>query len=72
MKRIFLLGATLVVLSSVTACKKNYTCSCELSDGNGTVVTTVEDTQKMNKKDAEEWCVGTQEDGLTLTCALSK
>ncbi len=50
MKKLFIVAA--VAVFGLTACKKEYTCVCEIA---GTKVEAKSGT-KLSKKDAETWC----------------
>ena len=51
----------LVVLSTLlTACRKNYTCTCSNPASSGYAANTTIIKEKSYKKDAEAWCAGYQ------------
>lgn len=71
MKKLVLFSfATLLVASTFTSCKKDYTCECSTTY-NG-VTTTASGTVNGTKSDAKEACEkGTSSaGGITVTCAI--
>ena len=50
MKKVLLAAVILGGSLSFMSCKKDYTCECEI------LGVKAEETQKLKKKDAEEWC----------------
>lgn len=52
MKKYGIAIAVLIGASSLTSCKKDYTCECTATDTSVNVSYTAE----MKKKDAESWC----------------
>lgn len=55
MKKLFFLAA--VIITCVSACKKEYTCTCRITNDTGNQITTEEATfKKSNKSDAESAC----------------
>ena len=55
MKKIGLLGLTLVAALSFSSCKKDYTCTCTTTVG-GVSTTKTHDLQNQNYKDSDEAC----------------
>lgn len=56
MKKSFFLG---IVVLTIIGCKKKWTCDCtyEYTFGSSTYSTTTsEESEKISKKDAQEWC----------------
>ena len=67
MKKLALsIAALAFIATSMTSCKKDYTCTCTI-DFLG-VKTTVSETAKMTKKDAKAWCE--DENTTGVTCEL--
>jgi hypothetical protein len=64
MKKIALtLAGIAFVAVTLTSCKKDYTCTCTFDIAG--VSGSVSETQKLSKKDAEEWCEGESTTGVT-------
>ena len=57
MKKFVLFVAAAATLG-LTSCKKDWTCDCSYSDGEGGTVTTSEPINGKTKKDAEALCEG--------------
>lgn len=55
MKKIGLLGLTLVAALSFSSCKKDYSCTCTTTVA-GVSTTKTHDLQNQNYKDADEAC----------------
>jgi hypothetical protein len=57
MKKLFLsIAALAFIATSMTSCKKDYSCDCTYDDGTGTMVTEKTPIKDAKKKDAEEAC----------------
>ena len=67
MKKVLSIAAAVVMVAGLASCKKDRTCECTWD---GDVIYT--ETQKLSKKDAEEWCEGSQTSsgGGTIECKL--
>jgi hypothetical protein len=68
MKKLLLVAA--VAGFAMTSCKKDYTCTCKVTD-NGTVLSESKYTAKLKKSEAESWCSGNATSGtLKAECTL--
>lgn len=71
MKKVALFAAV-VFAFGLTACKKDYTCECTVTDSSGTIATTTTSTTiNATKSDAESACDSSTSLGtITTTCAI--
>lgn len=59
MKKLMKIVMAVAIMGAFTACKKDYTCECSVTDtSTNTVLSSSSTTAKMTKSDAEEWCTG--------------
>lgn len=74
MKKVILLTAVAIAVTTMSSCRKDYSCTCKLSLL-GTTQEIIKVEAKSTKKSAEAWCDAYQKElteqiGIAPTCEL--